>query len=160
MPIDVRRNTLRYCALRGLATIALIALVLVDNASAQTKHALVGCYSYLGNATIALQVAENGGQIHTALGYEKTRDIFVEQTLAHEMSGQELINKGGFKAEEVERFATNLFMNDCGPCGVIEVKPGETIPSFEKLASQAKGRTNYFAFLGLVAAWVEKVDCP
>ena len=82
--------------------IALIALVLVDNAPGQTKHALVGCYSSLGKATIALQVAENKGQLHMALGYEKTRNIFIEQTLAHEMSGQELIAKGGFKEEEIE----------------------------------------------------------
>jgi hypothetical protein len=144
------------------AIVALIVLVLAGSASGQTKHPLVGCYSPMGNQTIVLQVAENEGKIHMALGYEKTRNIFVEQTLAHEMSRRELIDKGGFKEEETEMFVSNIFMNKCGSCvaGVIEVKPGVNITSFESLASHEKGKTIYFAFMGIVAGWVDKVDCP
>lgn len=144
------------------AAAALSALVLVGNASGQTKHPLVGCYSPVGNKTIALQVAQHEEKLHMALGYESARNIFFEQTLAHEMSRQELIDKGGFKEQETEKFLSNLIMNDCGSCiaGVIQIKPGERIESFETLTPHVKGRTNYFAFLGIVGTWVNKVDCP
>ena len=96
-----------------------------------------------------------------ALGYERARNVFTEQTLAHEMDRQELIDKGGFQESEVDTFVSNLFMNDCGSCvaGVIQVKPGEVIDSFEALAPHIRRRTNYFAFLG-IGTWVNKVDCP
>jgi hypothetical protein len=53
-------------------------------------------------------------------------------------------------------------MDDRGPCvaGVIQVKHGEQAPTFERLTADVKERTDYFAFLGLVATWIEKPDCP
>jgi hypothetical protein len=147
---------------RILATVAVIGLAPAGAGVAQTRNPLVGCYSPVGSDTIALQVAQNADQIHMALGYESSRNIFFEQTLAHEMRRQWLIDKGGFKEEEIEKFSSNLFMDDCGPCvvGVIHVKSGESVPSFEKLTDDVNQRTDYFAFLGLVATWVKKVDCP
>lgn len=147
---------------RNAVAVALFTFVLAGNTFGKTKHPLVGCYSIVGNENIALHVAQNKDKIHMALGYERTRNIFVEQTLAHEMNRQELIDKGGFKDEEIGYFLSNLMMDDCGSCvaGVIQVKPGELIESLETLDPYVKVRTSYYAFLGIVGTWVNKVDCP
>lgn len=147
---------------KSLAAVALFVSIVACKDLGQTKHPLVGCYSIVGDKNISLHVAQKENKIHMALGYERTTNIFIEQTLAHEMNRKELIKKGGFKGEDIDKFASNLMLNDCGSCyvGVVQIKPGEVIDGFEEIAPHIKGRTSYFAFLGIVGTWVNKVDCP
>lgn len=124
-------------------------------------HSLAGCYSVVGEEKVYLQIAQKGGRMYVGLGYKKDESIINEQLLAHEMDRQELIN-AGFQAEDVDKFAANIFQNRRSDIfvGLIQIVQGKEIRSFEGLSgSSFKKGSDYFALLGMVGAWVSKVDC-
>lgn len=145
-----------------IAIIALILLIPTTKALAETEyHPLAGCYSVVGEEKVYLQVAQKGDDMYMTLGVKKDENIFNKQLLAHEMDRQEL-SKAGFKAEEIDKFASNVFLNRRSDVfvGVIQIVPGEIVNSFERLPPpNFKKGSDYFAFLGMFGAWVTKVDC-
>jgi len=145
-----------------IAVLAFILLISTTNALGETEYPLVGCYSIVGKKKISLQVAQQGNNMYMAPSFEKNRSIINEQLLAHEMDRQEL-SKVGFKANEIDKFTSNIFLNHCSSCfiGVLQIKHGEEISSLKELSPiRLKKQSNYFAFLGITGTWVNKVDCP
>lgn len=92
--------------------------------------------------------------------FDKSRDIFVDYGLAHEMDSREL-TKAGMSDQDIERIESNVILDKCGSCiiAVIKLKPGTSITSFEQIDPDNKTKSSYFAFLGIVGSWVDKVNC-
>lgn len=136
----------------------------IKSSSESAGLSLVGCYSAIGEdgeEKVSLQVAQKGEYMYVGLGYKEVGSIINEQLLAHKMDRQELI-KTGFDAEDIDKFSSNIFLNRRSDIfvGLVRVVPGKEVRSFERLAAQNfKKGSDYFAFLGIVGAWVSKVDC-